>query len=71
MQLEGHGSYWKAKILEIQEFWLLRLLLKKNVFFDRNYPAWPYIINPQIGISHEIGTYIWTEYTSDYLYLQS
>ena len=33
MQLEGHGSYWKAKILIIQEFWLLRLLLKKKRFF--------------------------------------
>ena len=33
MQLEGHGSYWKAKILKIQEFWLLRLLLKKKTFF--------------------------------------
>ena len=33
MQLEGHGSYWKAKIFKIQEFQLLTLLLKKNGFF--------------------------------------
>ena len=33
MQSEGHRSYWKVKILKIQEFWLLRLLLKKNVLF--------------------------------------
>ena len=33
MQLEGHGSYWKAKILIIQEFLLMRLLLNKKRFF--------------------------------------
>ena len=41
MQLEGHGSYWKAKILKIQEFLLLRLLLKKPVFFTGITPRDP------------------------------
>ena len=33
MQLEGHGSYWKAKIFKIQEIQLLWLLLKKTRHF--------------------------------------
>ena len=44
MQLEGHGSYWKAKILKIQEFQYFVAVIEKNVFLDRNYPAWPYDI---------------------------
>ena len=34
MQLEGHGSYWKAKIFKIQEFKSLWLLLKWKVCWD-------------------------------------
>ena len=50
MQLEGHGSYWKAKILKIQEFWLLRLLLKKKtVFFTGITPR-----DPMKNMSHNI-----------------
>ena len=33
MQLEGHGSYWKAKILKIQEIQFFVAVIEKNVFF--------------------------------------
>ena len=34
MQLEGHGSYWKAKILKIQEIqFFVAVIEKKKRFF--------------------------------------
>ena len=33
MQLEGHGSYWKAKILKIQEIQFFVAVIEKKRFF--------------------------------------
>ena len=33
MQLEGHGSYWKAKILKIQEIQFFVAVIEKKTFF--------------------------------------
>ena len=33
MQLKGHGSYWKAKILKIQEFQFFVAVIEIKRFF--------------------------------------
>ena len=33
MQLEGHGCYWKAKILKIQEIQFFVAVIEKKRFF--------------------------------------
>ena len=41
MQLEGHWSYWKAKILKIQEFQFFVAIIEKKCFFTGITPRDP------------------------------
>ena len=43
MQLEGHGSYWKAKILKIQEIQFFVAVIEKKRFF---WPELPRVTLP-------------------------